>query len=274
MGLFTAALVGAFLEDERNEYRAQQQERKKSQGPRLPSSPAAEPEQEKPPGPSPASEKFLRDLLGNRLIPDRDGRSGEARAAFALQMLDAGRMSQREVSLAIDKLKVLPRKGARPKDGSPSVVGHLPTAEELPTGRYAIENAEGELRFYRLWRGTRNPDYVEIHVQHGPEESKVPWSIQGYRTLMQSIIDAGAFECARRYAWEIGDCSICGLRLTNKLSRELGIGPVCGGRFFDPGEWRGRKADARKTIRDRGEDPNETVDVGDPRPMQGFGNNR
>lgn len=274
MGLLTSALSGAAIIDEMRAREERDARRKAAAaGPRLPSEPERAIEESRAPFPLPskASEKYLRDLLLKRQLPPDAGRSGDERAAEALRMLDAGEMSQEVCSKSIDRLKHLPRKDTPPKDGSPSTVLMLPGKDALPTGRYAIEAANGELRFYRLWRGTRNPDYVEIHVQHGPEESKVPWSQEGYRTIMQSIIEYGAGACALRYGHEIGCCSICGLRLTNWLSRELGIGPVCGGRFFEPGEWRRRKADARSELRREGKDPNASVpdaELDDRRPFE------
>lgn len=132
----------------------------------------------------------------------------------------------------------------------------LPGPDAVPAGRYAVENGDGELRFYRVARSKRNPARVWLHVQHGPSESEVPFSWQGYRTILESIAQ-DARGAAVRYGREIGACSSCGKRLTNALSRELGIGPVCGGRFYaeDGDEWKGIKDTARKRLREMGIDP-------------------
>lgn len=135
----------------------------------------------------------------------------------------------------------------------------LPGKDAVPAGRYAVDNGEGVLRFYRVARGTRNPDRVWLHVQHGPSESEVPFSWAGYRAILGAIA-AEAREAAIRYGREIGACSTCGKRLTNALSRELGIGPVCGGRFYaQEGEWKATKDTARKSLRQRGIDPDSDV---------------
>jgi hypothetical protein len=51
--------------------------------------------------------------------------------------------------------------------------------------------------------------------------------------LQAAIIAAAANpeEAARAYGLEFGICSCCGRKLTNKLSIELGIGPICRERF-------------------------------------------
>jgi len=228
--------------------------------PRLPSQPASAVEFRPP---SPPSARWFRDIMERRQLPDGpDGTPGDNRARNALAMLDAGQLSQRQVSAAIDEFKGCPLK-LRAID-KPAFVATttppLPDAERVPAGRYAIENADGELRFYRVWRGTRNPSYVEIHVQHGPEESKVPWNVATYRAILGEIAVAPG-EAAIRYGREIGCCSQCGLRLTNHLSRALGIGPVCGGRFFDPGHWSNVKRSAREALRQQGIDPEGSVDA-------------
>jgi hypothetical protein len=76
--------------------------------------------------------------------------------------------------------------------------------------------------------------------------------------VLKNIMDAGVREAAIRYGHEIGVCSRCGRRLTNRISRELGIGPVCGGRYWeDFGE---QVSAARQRIVDRGEDPDEEME--------------
>lgn len=138
--------------------------------------------------------------------------------------------------------------------------GGVPTPEELPAGRYAVDNADGELRFYHVWRGTRRPEYVKLYLQHGQDSTEVPF--KAALTILQKIIDAGAYDCAVKYGTEIGACSVCNRRLTNRLSRELGIGPICGGRYWedDEGHFSDLKESAREAIIARGEDPAGNVD--------------
>jgi hypothetical protein len=58
---------------------------------------------------------------------------------------------------------------------------------------------------------------------------------------------------------EIRACSNCGRRLTNRISRELGIGPICGGRMFGGDEWADEVKAKRAEIVARGEDPDEEL---------------
>lgn len=129
---------------------------------------------------------------------------------------------------------------------------------DLPPGRYAIENNEGELRFYLRWQGRgQNSDRFALYVIHGPYESKLPRPAQV--TIAQKILDAGVRKCALRYGAEIGECSNCGRRLTNRISRELAIGPICGGRMFGD-EWKTEVKTKRAEIVARGEDPDEELE--------------
>jgi hypothetical protein len=57
---------------------------------------------------------------------------------------------------------------------------------------------------------------------------------------------------------EIGSCSNCGRRLTNTISRELGIGPVCGGRMFGEA-FKVEVSEKRAEITARGDNPDEEL---------------
>ena len=126
----------------------------------------------------------------------------------------------------------------------------------VPSGRYAVDSEDHELRFYRVWRGTQNPNIVKLYVLHGPDESEISHG-SAVSSIMQKIA-ADVEGAALRYGREIGRCSNCGRRLTNRISRELAIGPVCGGRMFGD-EFGERVSGARATILARGEDPDENI---------------
>jgi hypothetical protein len=130
-----------------------------------------------------------------------------------------------------------------------------PGLPDVPAGRYAVENDEGELRFYRLWIGKNG--YKKLYVLFGPNEGALPYKTA--LSILGKIFRAGVEECAVRFGHEIGACSNCGRRLTNRISRELGIGPICGGRMFGD-EFDAKKAKARENILARGEDPDEEVE--------------
>jgi Family of unknown function (DUF6011) len=132
----------------------------------------------------------------------------------------------------------------------------------LPSGRYALPKAgtdleDNELRFYQCWE-SRDKKAKRIYVMFGPREARLPFPVQ--ENIAKMITDAGVRECAIRYGMEIGSCSNCGRRLTNRISRELGIGPICGGRMFGSDDWKDEVKTKRAEIVARGFDPDEDVD--------------
>jgi hypothetical protein len=132
----------------------------------------------------------------------------------------------------------------------------------LPPGRYALPKAgteleDNELRFYQCWE-SKDKQAKRIYVLFGPSGAKLPYPAQ--IKIAQMIIKDGIRECAIRYGMEIGECSNCGRRLTNRISRELSIGPVCGGRMFGEDEWKLEVKAKRKEIIARGEDPDEELE--------------
>jgi hypothetical protein len=207
----------------------------------------------------------------NSLLDERDLRQGgkvvaatDEEYAEAIKLLkeQAKTLSVKSASGWIERLLTfpqLPRQRTVHRGGSDSTV---PTPTELPAGHYAIENNDGELRFYRLWRGTRNPNYVKLYVSHGPDDSEVPF--KSALTIMAKIIEAGPYDCARRYGAEIEHCCVCNTRLTNRVSRLLKIGPICGGRFWqDESTWKGLVSEARERIAEAGLDPAGNVEDDD-----------
>ena len=153
-------------------------------------------------------------------------------------------------------IKICPYK---PKDAQ------LPTthmaerfALEVPAGRYAVEAENGELRFYKVWV-SRDKKRLNVYVEHGPAESDLKYQ-KTILTILNKIKTVGIRKAAIRYGMEIGACSNCGLRLTNRISRELGIGPVCGGRMFGD-DFKLEVKAKRAEIKARGEDPNELFEV-------------
>lgn len=172
-------------------------------------------------------------------------------------------MGKRKASELIEWFLKQPKKPKNEQEASERA-GRLEDLEwqkplyDLPPGRYAIENNDGELRFYQRWQGKgAKKDRFALYVMHGPYESNLPRQAQV--AIAAKILEAGVRKCALRYGAEIGACSNCGRRLTNRISRELAIGPVCGGRMFG-GDWAGEVKAARAAIVARGEDPDEELE--------------
>jgi len=217
-------------------------------------------------GPTEPQLKFL-----NSLLDERDLRQGgkvvaatDEEYAEAIRLLkeQATKLSPKNASAWIDRLLSLPHLPVTRVVTRSGQTSDIPSPSDLPAGYYAIENADGELRFYKVWRGTRNPNYVKMYVQHGPDESEVPF--KSSLIIMARIIEAGPYDCARRYGAEIGRCSVCGKRLTNRVSRLLSIGPICGGRYWDDDMvWKEMVASARDVLLDQGLDPSGNVSESD-----------
>lgn len=175
-----------------------------------------------------------------------------------LQSLVDGKryLTKRAASELIGKLQKLDKVTIRTEQGELSVDHADRFAVGVPAGRYAVENDAGELRFYKVWV-SYDKKRLNVYVEHGPDESDLKFQ-KTTLGVLNKIKAAGIRQCAIRYGMEIGECSNCGRRLTNRISRELGIGPVCGGRMFGD-DFKGDVKQARATIRARGEDPNEQV---------------
>lgn len=198
--------------------------------------------------------KFIRGLLSERKWNSLTGEqqeylSGELGKPEDQQFLG---VSVRKASDVIKRLKALPVKDNIVRSQNPDV-------PDVPAGRYAIESNDGELRFYHLWVGKSG--YPKLYVLHGPDSTELPRPAM--IEILKKIETAGPGKCAERFGIEIGACSNCGRRLTNRLSRELGIGPVCGGRWYGDDEWKAKKDTKRAEIVARGDDPDEVVSVDD-----------
>jgi hypothetical protein len=200
---------------------------------------------------SPPQQKYIRDLLVKKSVNPQ-------LVAEIEQRLDTGtgyRLTSRQASFYIDQLVQF-------KDSDTGYAFVKPTVEELPVGRYAItkDGDEDEVRFYQVWRGTKygKPDLIKVYMQHGPDDSELPF--RSAMTICKLIIHQGVLECAQRYGREIGSCYRCGRRLTNRISRQLGIGPVCGNRDFGD-TFKNLEVIARREIESQGFDPDEVIEI-------------
>jgi hypothetical protein len=183
-------------------------------------------------------------------------------------------ISKKRASESISKLLALPKRRnelpARPaktrdivaETRSQTVADRI-TPEKVPAGHYAVDNEAGELRFYAVWWAPITPGrdpFFKVYVEHGPDDSEVPF--KSALTILRKIAEDPR-AAALRYGREIKSCSSCGKRLTNRISRLLDIGPVCGGRFYSEDDWKARKATARDALRAAGLDPKADAEEGD-----------
>ena len=98
-----------------------------------------------------------------------------------------------------------------------------PTSFPFPEGRYAVLNAEGDLRFYQCKGGV-------VYVQASDDLHAVPAGPAADAIVAKIAVDPEAASIA--YGRAIGACGRCGRTLTDAASRAAGIGPVCASKGF------------------------------------------
>jgi hypothetical protein len=158
-------------------------------------------------------------------------------------------------SKVIDKLVALPHK----QTSFASKVTDKKFVSTLPAGHYALREDGDELntvRFYRVtigkngkWQGFRFVD------RYAGDDTFPVMGIERIRVL--EAIESKPLEAAQLYGREENRCCICNRNLTRRLSRELGIGPVCGAKH-------GWLTDAmieqaKDDLTTQGFDPQETI---------------
>jgi len=211
---------------------------------------------------SPPQRNYLLDLIRKKYVkPDQEGKVDLIMKCLRIsEDPEEYGMSMKKASELIDWYLKQPDK---PKEELLMMAQNLDEPlGKLPPGRYALPKAgtkleDNELRFYHCWE-SRDKQAKRLYILFGPYGSQMPFKAQ--MDVANMIIKAGIRECAIRYGMEIGSCSNCGRRLTNRISRELGIGPICGSRMFGGDEWSDEVKAKRAEIRARGEDPNEELD--------------
>ena len=168
----------------------------------------------------------------------RKGTVGERVNLIMAWMADGGESENAEfykpltsggASTLIELLMALPSKGAVAATERPSTA-HVPTAEEVSAGRYAVETTNGatnELAFYKVDRPTegRWAGYVFVKLMLSDAEQRLSRDTQ--TAILRKIAEVGAEVASARYGHEIGECGVCGRTLTNDESRARGIGPRC-----------------------------------------------
>ncbi len=99
--------------------------------------------------------------------------------------------------------------------------------EMVPAGRYAIKDAGGAFRFYRVDRPTegRWKGYVFVKAQGGDETYPILNPDRRKEILAEIAIDPKTASVA--YGRELGVCGVCGRTLTDPDSIAAGIGPIC-----------------------------------------------
>jgi len=187
---------------------------------------------------------YIKGLVESRDIPEPWLLRIKELAEGGLKKGDAGRI--------IAALKDRP---VKPGQDNRSI--NKPTVQDITPGRYAvrIESQDNDIAFYRV-RDTQDKTHRYMVQIVGPTEHLL--RVQTANEVAKQIIRAGLGDSAALYGFTIGRCSICHTRITNRLSRELGIGPICGGRVYKD-DWDSRVNTARSALQARGLDPTENV---------------
>ena len=140
---------------------------------------------------------------------------GENAAEFMLAHIEEGTFDDKKAtSLLIDALLKAPKAGA-----APEAEGFVPEP-----GYYAVEYQE-VLRFYAVrpgkgkWEGRTFLNRFRSDFQ-----DRV---FAGEQAAVFRAIEADPQAARAKFAAETAHCYACGRRLTDALSRELGIGPEC-----------------------------------------------
>ena len=98
---------------------------------------------------------------------------------------------------------------------------------EVPAGHYALTNADGVIKFYRVdrpekgaWKG-----YTFVNVQASDDYYPVRDRARRQQVLIDIAKDPAA--ASKLYAKELGRCGVCNRTLTDPDSIANAIGPVC-----------------------------------------------
>lgn len=94
---------------------------------------------------------------------------------------------------------------------------------EVPAGRYAVDNSEGKTAFYRV--AVSDKGFVKLYAYSSDEQIEQSFPVM--RVVLQKILDAGLDTAQERWGCEMKHCYRCGRKLTDEISRALGIGPDC-----------------------------------------------
>ena len=107
-------------------------------------------------------------------------------------------------------------------------------AAVVPDGRYAVYNDDqsvNDIAFYKVdnvtegkWEG-----FTFVKQIVGPDEQKLSQK-QG-KAILAKIVAMGLREASQLFGQSTQKCGVCNTNLTNKISREYGIGPDCRAKY-------------------------------------------
>lgn len=145
-----------------------------------------------------------------------NGLSYDAATLYNHVAFEAGVVHKKAASALIDAMLDLPFvKREVPADEK---------FENVPDGRYAIDNAsgKGDTVFYKVWTRRNGSRGVDLQVS----DDYIPVRRSDVAGILKRI-EKDVRGALARYGQEIGSCGVCGRTLTDETSREIGIGPIC-----------------------------------------------
>lgn len=109
-------------------------------------------------------------------------------------------------------------------------VRHTDITSGVPKGRYCID-IDGTQKFFRWQKAShgRWKGQWFLNLQESDRFNSIPRS--DWERIFKAIIMQDIDKSRIRYGKLLEHCGVCGKALTNKVSRDYGIGPECRGRY-------------------------------------------
>jgi len=104
----------------------------------------------------------------------------------------------------------------------------LNVTAKISQGYYAVNHPDtGVLKFYSVRKPTDGKWAGYAFLSEMSGENYIPMRDRGERDKIFLVIAQDATGALKRFGKEIGRCGHCKKQLTDEISREFGIGPVC-----------------------------------------------
>jgi len=170
---------------------------------------------------SPAQVQYLENMRDSKDLSKLSKQQRDWLAKADFSKLTGGRTGQ--ASRVIEQLKDLPwlPRGTYNTPQGPTASRQQTGYPPVNDGRYAVPKGDGTLMFYSVKNG-RSQVFLDVWASAERHPIRNPNEKLRILTAIANDPDAGP-----RFGREIGACYKCGRVLTDELSRQLGIGPVC-----------------------------------------------
>lgn len=189
----------------------------------------------------PRADRYVYVLLTQ--LTDRDADAGRAGREWYERNRNGLTVQQGSDWINRLKAKIEATNAHTPPVVDPGIRNSWPEWRELaaqlvevggPTGaRFAVATEAGSDNDLAFWWIVRHEDqggmvkYFLRQVIGGQGAVRVRMSPEAMVSIARKIMATGAKQAMLRFGQEIGSCGHCGRTLTNKASRDRGIGPVC-----------------------------------------------